>query len=128
MVKRYELTDDEYVKLEPLLPSGGGRGRPWSEHRAILNGIFWKLFSGAAWRDVPERYGPWETIYSRYTNWRKDGTWDRMVEALQVELDADGHIDWVQWSIDSTSVRANRSAAGARKKGGQKATNRQTMD
>ena len=66
MVRRYELNDDQFALLEPHLPTQQGPGRPWEDHRRILNGLFWKLCSGASWRDIPERYGPWQTIYDRY--------------------------------------------------------------
>jgi transposase len=125
-MRRYELTDEQYELIEPLLPAGGQVGRPWANHRCVLNGLFWKLCSGVSWRDIPERYGPWQTVYERYRAWRQDGTWERIVQALQVELDARGHIDWAQWNIDSTSIRASHAAGGARKKGAQR-TNPWTM-
>lgn len=68
-MRRYELTDAQFALLEPYLPPDGGVGRPWSPHRQFLNGLFWKLRSGAPWRDIPERYGPWQTIYDRYIFW-----------------------------------------------------------
>jgi len=73
------------------------------------------LRSGAPWRDLPERYGPWQTIYHRFNAWRKDGSFDRLLETLQIRLDREGHIDWDLWCIDGTS----RAAAGAGQKGGQ---------
>ena len=125
-MRRYELSDEQYELIEPMLPKAGGKGRPWADHRQVLNGLFWKFSSGASWRDIPERYGPWQTIYERYTAWRADGTWERIVQALQVKLDATGHINWAQWNIDSTLIRASRAAAGARKKGVQQPS-RKTM-
>ena len=119
-MRRYELSDEQYEWIEPLLPKAGGKGRPWADHRQVLNGLFWKLSSGASWRDIPERYGPWQTIYERYTAWRADGTWTQIVQALQVKLDATGHINWAQWNVDSTLIRASRASAGARKKGAQR--------
>jgi len=119
-MRRYELSDEQYALIVPLLPKSGGVGRPWANHRQVLNGLFWKLCSGASWRDIPERYGPWQTIYERYTAWRADGTWVRIVQALQMKLDAAGQINWAQWNIDSTLIRASHAAAGARKKGGQR--------
>jgi transposase len=59
----------------------------------VIHGLFWKLRTGAPWRAIPERYGPWQTIYDRFVWWRRNGTWDRMLQALQVELAADGQID-----------------------------------
>lgn len=113
-MRRYELSDDAYALIEPLLPTNKGKtGHPWKPHRPIINGILWRLHTGAPWEDIPERYGNWKTIYDRYVWWRRDGTWERIVMALQVKLDAAGAIDWEQWSLDGTVVRAHRSAAGA---------------
>ena len=98
-MRRYELSDEQYELIEPMLPKAGGKGRPWADHRQVMNGLFWKFSSGASWRDIPERYGPWQTIYERYTAWRQDGTWERIVQAVQVKLDATGHINWIQWNI-----------------------------
>lgn len=111
---RYDLTDEEYALIAPELPTNEGKvGRPWGEHRRVINGIFWRLHTGAPWPDIPERYGPWKTLHDRYTWWRRNGTWDRILKALQVKLDANGQIDWEQWGLDGTIVRAHRSAAGA---------------
>ena len=118
-MRRHELSDEQYARIAPLLPQSSGKaGHPWNEHHPILNGLFWKLHTGAQWRDIPERYGPWQTIYDRYVRWRRDGTWERVLQALQIRLDREGRIDWQQWSVDSTSIRASRSAGGARKKKG----------
>jgi transposase len=115
---RYELTDEQYTLIEPDLPTNEGKtGHPYHPHRPILNGIFWRLHAGAAWPDIPERYGNWKTIYDRYVTWRRNGTWDRILKRLQTKLDAHGAIDWEQWSLDGTIVRAHRSAAGAEKEG-----------
>lgn len=113
-MRRYELSDEAYALIEPLLPTNRGKtGHPWNPHRPIINGIFWRLHTGAPWKDIPEHYGNWKTIYDRYVWWRRDGTWDRILLALQVKLDAAGAIDWEQWSLDGTVVRAHPSAAGA---------------
>jgi transposase len=115
---RYDLTDAHFALIEPELPSNGGKtGHPWNPHRPIINGIFWRLHTGAPWPDIPERYGKWQTIYDRYTWWRRDGTWDRILKALQIKLDAQGLIDWEQWALDGTVVRAHRVAAGAAQDG-----------
>jgi len=73
----------------------------------------WRLHTGAPWVDIPERYGNSKTIYDRYTWWRRDGTWVRIARALQLKLDGAGLLDWEQWSLDGTIVRAHRAAAGA---------------
>ncbi len=116
-MRRHELTDEQWALIEGLFPGNGGRGEQWKDHRTILNGMFWRLRTGAPWRDVPERYGPWKTVYDRFSRYRKDGTLERLLEALQIRLDAQGLIDWDLWCVDGTNVRATRSAAGAGKKG-----------
>lgn len=120
-MRRHEMTDEQWQLVEPLLPRqnrwGGGQ---WRDHRLLLNGVFWRLRTGAPWRDLPERYGPWQTVFDRYNRWRKDGTWDRLLGALQIELDDQGNIDWHLWCIDGSSIRASRAASGAGKKGGLK--------
>jgi transposase len=82
----------------------------------MLNGIFWILGTGAPWRDLPERFGPWQNVHRYFCNWRRDGVFARVIEALQVKLDERGLIDWELWCVDGASVRAARAAAGADKK------------
>jgi transposase len=81
------LTDAEWERVRPLLPPQKPRvGRPRRDQRVVLDAILWVLGTGSSWRDVPrERFGPWETIYGRYGEWRKDGRWQRVVEALRFE-------------------------------------------
>jgi transposase len=93
----------------------------------MLDGIFWILSTGAGWRDLPERFGPWQTVYDHFRKWRKAGVLAAVVEALQVKLDQRGLIDWDLWCVDGASVRAARCAAGAGKKvAGGTPTNRRT--
>jgi transposase len=82
----------------------------------VINAILWKLRTGAPWRDLPERYGPWKTAHERLRRWSVDGTWDRILDEVIVKDDAVGRVEWI-FSVDSTSVRAHQHAAGARKKG-----------
>ncbi len=116
MVGRGELKDTAWAQSQPLLPENGGRGKQWRDHRQVLNGILWKLRTGAPWRDLPERYGPWRTVYARFVRWQRDGTWDRLLANVQTKSDAVGEVIW-EVSIDSSVVRAHQHAAGARKKG-----------
>ncbi|WP_435886362.1 IS5 family transposase [Streptomyces bacillaris] len=113
-MRRHELSDAEWAVLSPLLPSSGSAGRPRSDDRVVLNGIVWKLRTGSAWRDVPDRYGSWQTLYTRFRRWALDGTFSRMLRALQAEKDAAGDIDWLV-SVDSTIVRAHQHAAGGKR-------------
>ncbi len=117
MVGRGELTDKAWDRIEPLLPSGGRRGGQWRDHRQVINGILWKIRTGAPWRDLPERYGSWKTCHERLRRWTADGTWDRVLAEVVMKNDAVGNIEWT-FSVDSSSVRAHQHAAGARKKGG----------
>ena len=81
----------------------------------MINGILWKLRTGAPWRALPERYGPWQTCADRHYRWRRDGMWDRMLAHVQTRSDAVGEIVW-EVSIDSTTARAHQHASGARRR------------
>ncbi|MGW4883191.1 IS5 family transposase [Streptomyces murinus] len=114
-MRRHELSDAEWEFVRPLLPESL-RGRKRLDDRRVLNGIVWKFRTGTAWRDVPERYGPWATLHTRFRRWAADGTFDRMLRAAQAKADAAGDVEWLV-SVDSTVVRAHQHAAGARKGG-----------
>ena len=115
-MNRYDLTTTQWERLEPLLPPRKPRmGRPNHDHRTIINGIFWILRTGAPWRDLPERYGSWKTVSSRFYRWRQAGIWDRVLAALQTDADAAGQLDWSIHFVDSTVIRAHQHAAGAKK-------------
>src|SRR4029450_11603583 len=117
MNRRFELTDEEWARLGPLLPAGTPhRGGRWRDHPQVLNGILFRTRSGVPWRDLPERYGPWETVYKRFARWQTDGTWARIQASLHTQADAAGGLDW-NAQIDPSVVRAHQHAAGARKGG-----------
>jgi transposase len=82
----------------------------------VVNAILWKLRTGAPWRDLPERYGPWKTAHERLRKWTADGTWDKVMVEVVTKDDSVGGVEWVI-SVDSTYIRAHQHAAGARKKG-----------
>ena len=91
---RFDLTDRQWERLEPLLPPQRPRtGRPNDDHRRILNGILWVHRTGATWRDLPERHGPVGTVSSRFYRWRLAGIWHRVLAALQAAADAKGELD-----------------------------------
>ena len=115
MHDRHDLTDQQWTRLEPLLPpvNRGCRGRPWIPHRKVVNGILWRTRTGSPWRDVPREYGAWGTVYGRHRTWSADGTWERALRELQRGSDAESE-EWVV-SVDSTVVRAHQDAAGAPK-------------
>ncbi|MFF7816449.1 IS5 family transposase [Streptomyces sp. NPDC007945] len=112
---RGDLTNAEWVRLEPHLPAAGRRGGRWSDHRQVVNGILFRVRTGVPWRDLPERYGSWKTVYERHRRWSADGTWDRILRAVQADTDMAGRLDWSMVGVDSTTCRAHQHAAGARK-------------
>ncbi len=114
---RADLSDAQWAVLEPLLPAGKKPGRPrkWPRRR-LIDGIRWRTRTGTPWRDVPQRYGPWESVYGLFRRWQRDGTWARILARLQARADAAGLITW-DVSVDSTVARAHQHAAGARKRG-----------
>lgn len=113
-MRRYELTDEQWSKIENLFPENTGKpGGQWKDHRKVLNGMFWVLCSGAPWRDLPERYGNWKTVYARFRRYRIEGFFDKILIRLQLQLNDAGLIDFHLWQVDSTTVRAHKSAAGA---------------
>jgi transposase len=108
------LSDAVWARLSPLLPPQRPRtGRPARDHRTILNAILWVLRTGAPWRDLPERFGPWATVWSRFRRWTAAGVWARVLEVLQREADSAGALDWETHYVDGTVVRAHQHAAGA---------------
>src|SRR5260370_35223929 len=114
---RHELTDEQWVDAQPLRDKRtANAGRKPSDPRLMLNGIFWILHTGAPWRDLPERLGPWQTVYDHFSKWRREGVFARIIEALQIKLDENGLVDWELWCVDRANVRAARAAAGADKK------------
>jgi transposase len=118
MVQRHALTDEQWTKLAPLLPpERPATGRPNRPHRLILDAILWRLTTGSQWRDLPERFGSWQTAYSRFRRWQQAGIWDQILAALQADADAHGELDWSLHFMDGTIVRAHPDAAGAQKGG-----------
>ena len=139
MVGRHELTDAQWEKIAPWLPANGKPGGRWADHRTVINGILFRARTGVPWRDLPERYGKWQTEYERHRRWSADGTWQMILEELQIEADAadpDGALAraldqeqqdqeqqererrGAEWAvnIDSSSCRAHQHAAGARRR------------
>jgi transposase len=106
---RFDLTDFEWSVIEPLLPTDV-RGVARVDDRRVLNGIFWRLRTGAPWADIPERYGPPTTCGNRFRRWRKAGVWDRLLEAVSQAYEGDIQM------IDSSSIRVHQHAANAQKK------------
>lgn len=114
---RGDLSNSQWARLKPLLPNGKKPGRPPTRtRRQLIDGIRWRTRTSAPWRDVPERYGPWDRVYDLFRRRQRDGSWKRIFVQLQAEADAKGLITW-DVSVDSTVARAHQHAAGARKKG-----------
>jgi transposase len=117
LVERHDLTEAEWRRVAPLLPPPARRGRRPRDRRPVLNGILWILATGAQWRDLPPRYPPWQSCYAYFKRWERDGTWERLHQALLRTLRSeDQAIDFELFCIDSTIVRAHKAAAGAGKK------------
>jgi transposase len=116
-MRRHELSDAQWELIADLMPTNALHGRPWNDHREVINGMMWILHTGAPWRDLPEHYGPWQSVFDRFNRWRKEGLLDQILERLQMKLDREGRIDWDLWCIDGTNIRASRAAGGAAKKG-----------
>jgi transposase len=115
VARRHELTDAQWDLIKDLFPEQARGGR-WGDHRSLFNGVLWRLRTGVSWRDLPERFGPWQTVYHRFRSIRRDGTIDRILGRLQARLNAEGLIDAELFCIDGTVVRASRTAAGASSK------------
>jgi transposase len=109
------LDNVSWARIEPMLPSSDGqRGRPFRDHRQVIEGIVYRLRTGVAWRDLPERFGPWQTVWKRHHRFCTDGTWDKVLTQLHAEADAAGEVDW-SVSVDSTIVRVHQHGATARR-------------
>lgn len=118
MVRQERISDEFWAVVEPLLPSSEGRrGRPWADHRQMLEGISWRYRTGSPWRDLPEEFGPWQTVWKRHFRWSTDGTYQQIMDAVQAAgLLPEAAGDDVErlLAVDSTIVRAHQHAAGAR--------------
>ncbi|WP_443061826.1 IS5 family transposase [Streptomyces sp. NBC_00425] len=115
-MRRHELTDQEWELLAPLIPRAA-TGRPRVEDRQVVNGMAYKIRTGISWRDLPERYGPWRTVCTRFRRYALDGVFTRALEQMQARADAAGDIDWLV-QIGSTIVRAHQHAAATGRNGG----------
>ena len=111
MLRRYELTDQEWEQVAALLPpeKTGKPGRPSKDNRTMLNGMVWIARSGAPWRDLPERYGSWNSVYSRFRKRIDDGILDNIFRVLSLEAEL------YELSLDATIVQAHQHSAGAKK-------------
>lgn len=110
MPRRHEIRDCDWERIKDLLPpENTGEGRPSKSNRVMLNGMLWIDKTGAPWRDLPERFGPWQTVYSRFRLWSKIDAFKGLFEHLSSDADMQDS------SIDSTSCKVHQHAAGAKK-------------
>ena len=110
MQRRHAITDEQWSLIEGLLPGRGvDRGRPAADNRLFVDAVFWIAKTGAPWRDLPERFGPWNSVFRRFSRWAKSGVWARLVKVLAGEPELKLLI------LDTTIVRAHPHAAGAKK-------------
>src|SRR6266487_5453962 len=114
-IMRFDLSDEEWALLEPLMPNSRKSAR--SDDRKIMNGIFYVLRTGMPWRDLPARYGPYTTVYNRFNRWSRRGIWKRIFDQLASKSRDSLHL------IDSTIVKAHRAASGAKQPGWSKHEN-----
>jgi transposase len=114
-LRRHDLTDAEWARLEPLLPGQPRQGRRWHDHRLVIDGIFFRTRTGCPWRDLPGRFGNWKTVCNRHRRWSGDGTWEMILDRLRAGSD---EAEGTAWTVaaDATVVRAHQHAAGARRK------------
>ena len=107
--RRYEISDEDYERIKPLLPGKpGDLGRNADNNRRFINAVLWIARTGAPWDDLPERYGKANTAFQRFNRWAKKGRWQGIFEALQ-----DPDLEWLR--LDTTVVRAHQHAAGQKK-------------
>jgi len=114
---RHQLTDEQWELIQDQFPKAAWTGRPPADFRKVFNAILWVLRTGAPWRDLPEEYGPWQTVYHHFNHWRKIDLLAEIVAELQVELGLQDCLDHHLWCVDGTNVRAARCAGGGGKKG-----------
>lgn len=114
---RLLLTDDEWDLIKDVFPKPAATGRPPRDPRTIIDGIFWVLRTGSPWRDLPEEFGPWQTVWRLFDQWNANGILDEVLRRLRAAFVDLGEIDHELWCIDGTISRAHRCAAGGGKKG-----------
>ena len=105
---RGDMNNEQWTKIEPLLPAeySGKKGHPYVSHRKVINGVLWRVHTGAPWRDIPERYGPHQTCYDRFVRWKHSGLWQTILQALQALKDSVHELDWhTEVAPDSWSIQ-----------------------
>jgi transposase len=113
---RHRLTDDQWEAIADMFPPPAKTGRPPSDRRKIVDGILWIMRTRAPWRDLPEAFGPWQTVWDLFDKWNADGTLDEILLRLKACYVDVGQIDKRRWCIDGTTIRAARGAGDGGKK------------
>ena len=109
MAKRYEITDSEWKRIENLFPvESTGRPQKW-DNKIMFNAMLWLARSGAAWEDIPERFPPHQSVYSRFCKWRDQGILENIFNTLNIDADLENI------SIDSTCIKAHPQSSGAKR-------------
>jgi transposase len=115
MGDRDVLSERQWARIEELLPAEKGvMGRPEAPHRPVVEGIVYRYRAGIPWRDLPARFGSWQTVWKRHHRWSADGTWDAVLAEVLADADAEGRLDWAV-SVDSTIARAHQHGTNARR-------------
>jgi putative transposase len=108
MATRAWVSDTQWTRVEAVLQARPRRGRPGHDDRRFFEAVVWWRRTGVPWRDLPDEFGPWKTVFNRFDRWSKQGRWDELFAALQTDVDREWH------SIDSTTNRAHQHAAGGK--------------
>jgi putative transposase len=114
MLRTDEISDDLWKLIAPVLPAGGHQGRPWNSHRLTLEGIIWRYRTGSPWRDVPDHFGAWQSVWERHRRWSDDGTYVRIFAVVRAAAPERDEQLRNLLSVDSTIARAHQHSAGAR--------------
>lgn len=109
MLRRHAISDEHWERIKGFLP--GQKGDPGvtaKDNRLFVDAVFWIAKTGAPWRDLPERFGKWDTVWKRFDRWSRKGIWERIFRELR-----DPDLEWL--ILDSSVIRAHQHAAGAKK-------------
>jgi transposase len=115
------LSDEQWAKIDPLLPKVRSRGRPWADNRRVVEGILWVLKTGARWRDLPTEYPSASTCWRRLRQWEQQGVWLKVWRQFLSELDQRGKLDWSESFLDGSFAPAKKGARASAKPSGAKA-------
>ena len=105
---RAQLGEGQWQRIAAFLEGERGAGRPPKDDRRFVEAVLWWRRTGVPWRDLPDEFGPWKTVFNRFDRWSKTGKWNRMFEAMRTDVDDEWH------SIDSTINRTHQHAAGGK--------------